>query len=350
MAEPLTNTDVSSSTEDIARQIADWVAAGRPVTTGRVIGIEGFSTWPGAQLVAFDGTGARVGEVLGAPGTGRLGPAAAELQASGGGRTVVDVEIHGLEVAAAGLSCGGRAEVLLESAAAVPAGAWSAMAARRPVALVTPLHSAGASTLVEADGACSGPPLEDDLLATASTLLTSGQSGVRRTSPEEGTTWLMESWVPVPRLVIVGGGDLAAAITAQAALLGWESRATERDDVADLLAWAGGSDAVAVLSHDPHVDTPALRAALAAGVAYVGAMGSRATQSRRLERLAAAGVSGDQLDRIHRPIGLDLGGRGAAEVALSICAEILAVRCGRDGRPLRDRQAPIHDTLPLSGS
>ena len=82
--------------------------------------------------------------------------------------------------------------------------------------------------------------------------------------------------------------------------------------------------ALIVLSHDPHVDTPVLETALSRAVPYVGALGSRATQTRRLDRLRAAGVDAADLDRIHRPIGLDLGGRRASEVALSIAAEILA--------------------------
>ncbi|MHB8505700.1 MAG: XdhC family protein, partial [Acidimicrobiales bacterium] len=97
------------------------------------------------------------------------------------------------------------------------------------------------------------------------------------------------------------------------------------------------------------VDAPALGAGLDAGVAYVGAMGSRATQSRRLERLRADGRTEEELDRIHRPVGLDLGGRSAPEVALSICAEILAAHCGRDARPLKDRTGPINDR-PTAGA
>jgi xanthine dehydrogenase accessory factor len=71
-------------------------------------------------------------------------------------------------------------------------------------------------------------------------------------------------------------------------------------------------------------------------------MGSRGTQSRRLERLAADGVAEEDRDRIHRPIGLNLGGRRAAEVALAIVAEILACHNGRDGRPLKETSGPIH--------
>jgi len=155
---------------------------------------------------------------------------------------------------------------------------------------------------------------------------------------------LIEAWVPAPRLVVVGTGELVTALDAQGQLLGWDCRATAQGkDLAELLDWAGATAALIVLSHDPEIDTPALAVALARGVPYVGALGSRATQSRRLERLAAAGVDATAIDRIHRPIGLDLGGRKASEVALSIAAEILAGHRGRDGRPLRDRQGPIND-------
>jgi xanthine dehydrogenase accessory factor len=144
-------------------------------------------------------------------------------------------------------------------------------------------------------------------------------------------------------LVIVGSGDLVAALTAQGALLGWDARSTEAGSLDELFDWAGATAALIVLSHDPHIDTPALATGLARGVPYVGALGSRATQSRRLERLAAAGVEPAALDRIHRPIGLDLGGRSAPEVALAIAAEVLACHCGRDARPLRDATGPIND-------
>jgi xanthine dehydrogenase accessory factor len=161
---------------------------------------------------------------------------------------------------------------------------------------------------------------------------------------------LVEAWIPAPRLVVVGDGDLVGALAAQGALLGWAATALQRPDgLDDALAWAGGTAAVVVLSHDPHVDVPILRRALEAGVAYVGAMGSRRTQSRRLERLAADGVADEQLERIHRPVGLDLGGRSAPEVALAICAEILAVRTGRGGGSLRDRGGPIHDRPSARG-
>ena len=97
-----------------------------------------------------------------------------------------------------------------------------------------------------------------------------------------------------------------------------------------------------MISHDPHVDVPALSAGLASGTAYVGAMGSRGTQARRATRMTQNGISEEDIDRIHRPIGLNLGGRRAPEVALAIVAEILACHCGRDGGSLKDTTGPIH--------
>ena len=102
------------------------------------------------------------------------------------------------------------------------------------------------------------------------------------------------------------------------------------------------SDALVVLSHDPAVDTPALAAALRSGEPYVGALGSRHTQSARRQRLAAIGVPDAACDRIHGPVGLDLGARTPEEVALAVCAEILAHRSGRDAASLRAGTGPIN--------
>jgi xanthine dehydrogenase accessory factor len=152
--------------------------------------------------------------------------------------------------------------------------------------------------------------------------------------------------VPSPRIVVIGSGDILTAIEAQAELLGWEVRGVDGDGAVEavdgLLDWAGATGALVVCSHDPHVDSPTLAAGLARNTPYIGAMGSRGTQSRRVERLKAQGIGDDQIERIHRPIGLNLGGRRASEVALAIVAEILACHCGRDGRPLREIDGPIH--------
>jgi xanthine/CO dehydrogenase XdhC/CoxF family maturation factor len=138
-------------------------------------------------------------------------------------------------------------------------------------------------------------------------------------------------------------GDLAVALVVQAGFLG-----STTEVVADASAAVaaseqlGVSDAVVVLSHDPAVDLPVLIAALAAGVGYVGALGSRRTQEKRMDRLIAAGATAEDLDALRGPADLDLGGTTASEVALSICAEVLAIRNGQPPASLHATSGPIH--------
>ena len=92
-----------------------------------------------------------------------------------------------------------------------------------------------------------------------------------------------------------------------------------------------GRTALVALTHDPKLDDPALIEALRSGALYVGALGSKKTHASRVERLLAAGVSAEAIERIHAPIGLDIGAEGPAEIALSIIAQIVATKRGRDG-------------------
>jgi xanthine dehydrogenase accessory factor len=101
---------------------------------------------------------------------------------------------------------------------------------------------------------------------------------------------------------------------------------------------------VVVLTHEVRLDVPALVAALASDAFYVGAIGSRRTQEKRRERLLEEGVNEAQLDRLAGPAGLDLGAHSPAETAVSILAEVLAVRAGRSGGRLVERSGPIHAT------
>jgi xanthine dehydrogenase accessory factor len=347
--------------QDVAEAIRKGVQAGQEAVIGRVIDVKGFSTLPGDVLVAVDTAGTQYGEVLGRPGAARLQAAAAAMFAAGGPPRLetVSIAIHGKDVAEVGLSCGGQAEVLLQPVVAIPDAFWELLALRAPAALLTRIEgsTAGpAAMVVDRDGqhwgSLAGDDHENVVLARvreAVAALRAGRSSTRRLEDETGVV-LLEAWVPSPRLVVVGSGDLVGAIAAQGALLGWDCRATEDGrDLDEFLDWAGATSALIVLSHDPHIDTLALATGLDRGIPYVGAMGSRATQSRRLERLAATGVDAAALDCIHRPIGLDLGGRRAPEVALAIAAEILACHCGRDARPLRDTTGPINDR-PVAGA
>jgi xanthine dehydrogenase accessory factor len=105
----------------------------------------------------------------------------------------------------------------------------------------------------------------------------------------------------------------------------------------------GPRDAVCILTHDAKFDVPAVVGALGTGVGYIGVMGSRTTHSKRLARLAEAGISDPaQLERLMSPAGLDIGARTPEETAISICAEIIAVRTGKPAPSLRDGSGPIH--------
>jgi xanthine dehydrogenase accessory factor len=171
---------------------------------------------------------------------------------------------------------------------------------------------------------------------------------------------------PPPQMWIFGAVDFTAALARVAKVLGYrvtvcdarEVFATRRrfpmaDDV--LVTWPtpmfdqrghglGPRDAVCILTHDPKFDVPAVTGALATRVGYIGVMGSRRTHATRLERLAEAGVTSPaDLTRLRSPIGLDLGGRTPEETAISICAEIIALRTGRPAAALRDTQGPLHD-------
>ena len=104
----------------------------------------------------------------------------------------------------------------------------------------------------------------------------------------------------------------------------------------------GPADAICVLTHDNKFDVPAIVAALATDVGYLGAMGSRRTHAKRVERLKEEGVTDAQLERVMAPIGLDIGSRTPEETAISVCAEIIANHTGHTAGSLKATEGPIH--------
>ena len=167
---------------------------------------------------------------------------------------------------------------------------------------------------------------------------------------------------PAPRLVVVGAVDTAEALCRLARDLGWRTivvdprelwatseRVPSADEIAvewpdDALVRLNPDDgtAVVVLAHQDQIDLPALQTALGGDAFFVGAIGSRRTQGRRREALLELGVDESDVDRIRGPVGLDVGAQTPAETAVAIMAEILAVRAGRAGGPLRERDGRIH--------
>ena len=175
---------------------------------------------------------------------------------------------------------------------------------------------------------------------------------------------------PRPRMLVFGAIDFAAAVAAQGSFLGYAvtvcdarpvfataTRFPEADEV--VVKWphkylteerdAGRIDArtvICVLTHDPKFDVPALAQAVTTRAAYIGAMGSRRTHEDRLVRLKEAGLTDEEIARIHSPIGLDLGARTPEETAISIAAEIVQARWGGTGRRLTEAEGPIHAGAP----
>jgi xanthine dehydrogenase accessory factor len=252
-----------------------------------------------------------------------------------------------------------------------------AIAAGRPVALATvivgPADRVGRKLLVGPDLPASGSLGDGDLdrvvARDALGELDVGRSGTRHyglagEARQEDLSVFVESFAPPPHMVIFGAVDFTAALMRVGKFLGYrvtvcDARAVfatrQRFPLADevVVDWPnrylekvgadlGPRDAVCVLTHDAKFDIPAITAALATSVGYIGAMGSRRTDAARRERLREAGVDDASLARVMSPIGLDLGARTPEETAISICAEIIALRTGRRPPSLRDVDGPLH--------
>jgi xanthine dehydrogenase accessory factor len=255
-----------------------------------------------------------------------------------------------------GLACGGTIKVFVEP----EVRATVLEAARGPggevVATIIAGRDLGASIRVFESGRIEGSlPVSvpsDSVREAALSALRRETSTSRAFESETGSvTLFLEVFPRQPRLVIFGGVQVAVALVPLAKALAYRTIVADgreafigrdRFPTADelILAWPEeaferiGLDSacyVCVLSHDPKFDEPALQIALRSPAAYVGAIGSRKTQEARRERLRETGLTDEQIQRLHGPIGLDLGGRQPAETALAILAEMTAVRYGRTG-------------------
>lgn len=315
----------------LAPTVRRWRAAGRAVALVRPVDAVGFGArYPGEALAVAD-DGETAGSLLGGAVTASALPVARELLAGGTGPRLLRVPVDADGAAACGLACSGEARLLVGLADDLPDEVWTALAAGRSAAVVTSVGGGPGPATVAADEAeirrLTGRPR-------------TGRSDGRLLDRPEGTV-AVEWWVPAGRLVLTGAEGLAAAVAAQAGLLGWPVEVLPTGEAAEAARAAGPADAVVVLSHDPDIDTPVLLAALVGDAGYIGAIGSRGTQVARGPRLVTAGADPAALPRIYGPVGLDLGGTNPAETALSVCAEILAVRAGRSAAPLRTTSGSI---------
>lgn len=205
---------------------------------------------------------------------------------------------------------------------------------------------------------------EDPFRAPAARWLLESGRRAELLDEADGTQIFLETFGRRRSFVIVGSSGYTEALCAQARLLGYETAVVEPrprfaagitfadtviggwPDVAlEQLAQQGRLDdhsAIVVCTHDPKFDEPALLAALQTSAGFIGAMGSRTTTAERLSRLRAHGVAESELQRIHAPVGLDLGGECPAETAVSVVAQIISVARGRSAAPLRNTFGPLH--------
>jgi xanthine dehydrogenase accessory factor len=334
---------------DLLEQYDAWRAEGHAV--GRAVVIRTYGSSPrqaGSVLLVAD-DGRMIGSVSGGCIEGAAARAVLESRERGHSR-VIRYGVTNEQAWDVGLACGGTIDVLIEPD--VPAEAVAA--ARDPLAkaasvlgttLVTELPAETPEDLADAVPATAAATDAAALEQLRGDALRAGRSQAARI---EDRHVFIEAFPVPPRLVMVGATEVARSLAGLAKALGYERvvidprtafATRERfPDVEQLLTdWPdeafdaialGPNDAVAVLSHDPKFDEPAIAEALQRGARYVGAIGSRKTQADRRRRLLEAGLTEEDLARIRGPIGLDLGGREPAETALAILAEIVSVRRG----------------------
>jgi xanthine dehydrogenase accessory factor len=332
----------TASTEETRqrRQAGDalrrWAAQGRPSSVVRVLERHGFGTVATGQLLAGTGEGDRAGAVF----EGTMDTVALPLLSSAVA-TPGTAKGHVTEpdALAAGLACSGGAQ-LLGHPLPVPAAAalGTSLADGEPCALASSVD--GSAVLVAAGpgladvvGTLGGPEVDEVVVARLRELARIGATATEQ-GDAAGTQVLIDVWVPVTTMLIVGSGAIGAALSAQCALLGWAVRTeTELEPAIAAAKEFTAVDVLALLDHGPAFDA-VLVELLRSGRGFCGALGSRHTQEVRRRRLRAAGITEEELARLHGPLGLDLGAARPAETAVSVVAEVLAVRRGRSGGPL----------------
>jgi xanthine dehydrogenase accessory factor len=358
--------------------LEQWLAEGRRAAVARVVDVAGSAPRdPGAAMAVAD-DGEIIGSVSGGCVEGAVVEAAEQAMAAGEG-ALLRFGYSDADAFAVGLTCGGTIQLFVEPFTwdgDVRRALTSALAADEPVSLATVIAGphVGSKLLLSAGGTTVGG-LGDALLDEVVTRDASGELAAGTTRARhygthgeawgEALTVFIESFVPPPRMIIFGAIDFSAALVKVAHVVGFrvtvcdartafatKARFPLADEVvADWpqrhLTAVGQTltqrDAICVLTHDPKFDVPAIVSALETDVGYIGVMGSRRTHRERLERLHVEGVDADGLARLHSPIGLDLGARTPEETAVSICAEIIAIRTGRLAiGPLRSGAGPIH--------
>ena len=342
--------------KDVAAELELWLASSQPVAIATVVRISGSAPRPlGATLVAQAEE-----KIAGSVSNGCVESAVYEEAMAvlkDGRARVVNYGISDEFAFTVGLSCGGSIDVLVEPVGALHRAALEAVRSERPallVRVVAPADRAGTVAVLTEDRAEGWSPELAELKVGALAALGEGRSRtVTARLGERDATVFLEAIAMPPLLAIVGATHVGQALAHLAKAVGYRVVVLDpREALANaerfpgmeiVAAWPqeglatlrfGPSSAIAILAHDDKFDHPALVAALRSAAGYVGAIGSRTTNEKRIAWLRSQGVADRDIARIHAPIGLDIGATSVEEIALAILAEIVAVRRHRGGRSL----------------
>jgi xanthine dehydrogenase accessory factor len=317
---------------EVLEELNAWTSAGEEIAVATVVETWGSSPRPLGSKMLVTRSGKMAGSVSNGCIEGAVFEEAEKVLKSGEPKLAafgVADEVA-FEV---GLACGGHIEVYVQPLQRVHQQLIDMLNRNEPATLRTNLAS-GETELIE--GATSNSEL----------------------ATRNGDLFV-EPFRRPAHLVIIGAIHIAIPLHRLAKLMGYrvtvidarkkfvtKERFPEADEL--IVAWPDeamkkvridNSTYVVILTHDPKFDLPALRSVLKEDAGYIGAIGSRKTNQNRFDALRAEGFTEEQLSRVHGPIGLDLGGRGAEETALGILAEITAVRFGGSGASMREVKA-----------
>ncbi len=351
---------------DLLPQIREWFAAGKEIAVATVIRVVGSAPRPVGARMIVSSEGRMAGSVSG--GCVETTVYEEMMDVLGGGPPrVLHFGITEDMIWDVGLACGGTIDVFVQGLDPVLVEELVDHVERgEPVALAVTVsgnQGIGESALITCDGVVTGFDAPRITRHAQEMLAAHAEHGaIHEITP--GFEVFVEPFLPPPVLLVVGGVHVAIPLTRFARELGFytivvdprakfvsRERFPEADEVR--LEWpdeafahldVDGNTYVVLLTHDPKIDEPTLEAALQTDAAYVGAIGSRGTHAKRFERLETYGVTAEQLQRVYAPIGLDLGGDSPEETALSIIAEVVAVKNGRSGASLRDETGPVSKT------
>ncbi|MFF5493942.1 XdhC family protein [Streptomyces aquilus] len=361
---------------EILPALSAWYAAGAPFGLATVVAVSRSAPRDPGAAMAVGPDDEVVGSVSGGCVEGAVFELAREVVASG----EAHLQTFGYsdeDAFAVGLTCGGEITLLVRPVTPALDPVFGEVAesvtAGRPVTVATVTDGPaprGAALAVWPDrvaGTLGTTGLDVAVTADARGELALGATGLRHYGPrgerrEDAVSVFLHSFAPPPRMLVFGAIDYAAAVARIGDFLGY--RVTVCDarpvfatpkrfppGVEVVVDWphrylqGAGTDertVICVLTHDPKFDVPLLQEALRRPAAYIGAMGSRRTHEDRMRRLVDAGLTDRQLSRLRSPVGLDLGARTPEEVAVSVAAEIVALRWGGTGSPLTATAGAIH--------